>query len=56
MDEGVFPEYIQMVESPSLRCQKYINSFHVCMCPHLVFQASIRLSFLLEVLSKSGKS
>ena len=20
---------------PQLRCQKYINSFHVCICPHL---------------------
>ena len=56
VDEGVFPEYTEMVESPSLRCQKYINSFHVCMCPHLVFRASISVSFLLEVLSKSGKS
>ena len=51
-----FPEYIEMVESLSLRCQKYINLSHVCMCPHLVFWASIRVSFLLEVLSKSGKS
>ena len=40
---------------PQLRCQKYVNSFHVCRCPHLVFRASIRVSFLLEVLSKSGK-
>ena len=56
VDEGFFPKYIEMVESPSLRCQKYINSFHVCMCPHLVFRASIRVSFLLEVLSKSCKS
>ena len=55
VDEGVFPEYIEMVESSSLRCQKYVNSFHVCRCPHLVFRASIRVSFLLEVLSKSGK-
>ena len=55
MDEGFFPEYIAMVESSSLKCQKYINSFHICMCPHLVFRASIRVSFLLEVL-KSGKS
>ena len=54
VDEQFFPEYIKMVESPSLRCQKYINSFHVYMCPHLVFRASIRVSFLLEVLS--GKS
>ena len=49
MDEGVFPEYIEMVEFPHLRCQKYVNCFHVCMCPHLVFWASIRVSFLLEV-------
>ena len=56
MDEGIVPEYIEMVESPSLRCQKYVDSFHVCMCPHLVFRASIRVSFHLEVLSKSGKS
>ena len=55
MDGGGGREYIEMVESPSLRCQKYINSFHVCMCPHLVFRVSIRVSFLLEVLSKSGK-
>ena len=34
---------------PNLRCQKYVNRFHVCMCPHLVFRASIRVSFLLEV-------
>ena len=40
---------------PQLRCQKYVNSFDVCRCPHLVFRASIRVSFLLEVLSKSGK-
>ena len=53
---GFFPEYIEMVQSPSLRCQKYINSFHVRMCLHLVFRASIRVSFLLEVLSKSGES
>ena len=32
-----------------LRCQKYVKSFHVCVCPHLVFRASIRVSFLLEV-------
>ena len=32
-----------------LRCQKYVNRFHVNMCPHLVFRASIRVSFLLEV-------
>ena len=38
-----------------LRCQKYVNSFHVCRCPHLVFRASIKVSFLLEVLSESGK-
>ena len=57
VDEGFFLIiYIEMVESPSLRCQKYINSFHVCMCPHLVFRGSIRVSFLLEVLSKSGQS
>ena len=49
MDEGAFPEYIEMVESPQLRCQNYVNRFHVCMCPHLVFRASIRVSFLLEV-------
>ena len=36
---------------PQLRCQKYVKSFHVCICPYLVFQASIRVSFLLEVLS-----
>ena len=34
---------------PQLRCQKYVKSFHVCICPHLVFRASIRVSFLLEV-------
>ena len=34
---------------PSKRCQKYLKSFHVCMCPYLVFRASIRVSFLLEV-------
>ena len=34
---------------PQLRCQKYVNLFHVCRCPHLVFRASIRVSFLLEV-------
>ena len=34
---------------PQLRCQKYVNRFHGCMCPHLVFRASIRVSFLLEV-------
>ena len=34
---------------PQLRCQKYVNSFHACICPHLVFQVSIRISFLLEV-------
>ena len=32
-----------------LRGQKYVNRFHVCMCPHLVFRAFIRVSFLLEV-------
>ena len=32
-----------------LRCQKYVKRFHVCMCPHLVFRAFIRVSFLLEV-------
>ena len=41
---------------PQLRCQKYVNSFHVCRCPQLVFRVSIRVSFLLGVLSKSGKS
>ena len=41
---------------PQLRCQKYVKLFHVCICPHLVFRASIRVSFLLDVLSKSGKS
>ena len=35
--------------------KKYVNSFHVCSCRHLVFRASIRVIFLLEVLSKSGK-
>ena len=40
---------------PQLRCQKYIKSFHVCICPHLVCRVSIRVSFLLEVLSKSSK-
>ena len=44
--EGVFPEYIEMVESPNLGVKKYVNSFHVCRCPHLVFRASIRVSFL----------
>ena len=34
---------------PYLRGQKYVNRFYVCMCPHLVFRASIRVSFLLEV-------
>ena len=34
---------------PQLRCQKYVKSFHVCIGPHLVFRASIRVSFLLEV-------
>ena len=34
---------------PQLRCQKYVKSFHVCICPHLVFRASKRVSFLLEV-------
>ena len=34
---------------PHLRCQKYVNRFPVCRCLHLVFQASIRVSFLLEV-------
>ena len=24
--------------NPQLRCQKYVNSFHVCRCPHLVFR------------------
>ena len=34
---------------PQLTCQKYVKSFHVCICPHLVFRASIRVSFLLKV-------
>ena len=36
-----------------LRCQKYVHSFHVCRCPHLVFRASIRVSFFLEVCQSS---
>ena len=32
-----------------LSCQKYVNRFHVCMCLLLVFRASIRIRFLLEV-------
>ena len=43
-----FSEYIDMVESP-VKVSKYVNSFHV-------FRASIMVSFLLEVLSKYGKS
>ena len=39
---------------PQLRCQKYVNSFSVCRCPHLVSRASIRVNFLLEILSKSS--
>ena len=37
-----------------LRCQKYVNSFHVCRCLHLVFRSSIRVSFLLEELVYSS--
>ena len=35
--------------NPQLRRQKYVRLFHVCICPHLVFRASIRVGFLLEV-------
>ena len=38
-----------------LRCKKYVNRFHVCMCPHLVFRVSIRVSFLLEVCQSPVK-
>ena len=51
-----FLNTFEMVESPSLRCQKYTNSFHVYKCPHLVFRASIRVSFFLKFCQKSGKS
>ena len=34
---------------PQLRCQKHVYRFHVCRCQHLVFRASIRICFLLEV-------
>ena len=34
---------------PQLKCQKYVNCFHVCMCPYLVFRASIRVSSFLGV-------
>ena len=48
-----FLNTLKWLNPPS--CQKYVKSFHVCICPHLVFRTSIRVSFLLEVLSKSGK-
>ena len=38
---------------PQLRCQKYVNHFHASIYPHLVFRASIRVSFLLEVCQSS---
>ena len=34
--------------NPPVKLSKNVNSLHVCMCPHLVFRASIRVS-LLEV-------
>ena len=48
MYEGVFPEYIEMV-NPPVKVSEYIKSFSYMYGPHLVFQASIRVSFLLEV-------
>ena len=48
VDEGVFPENIGMVECP-VKVSKIHSSFHICNCPHLVFRASIRVRFLLEV-------
>ena len=32
--------------NPIVKVSKHVNRFHVCMCPHLVFRASIRVSFL----------
>ena len=49
VDEEVFSWIHWNGWIPQLRCQKYVKSFHVCICPHLVFRTSIRFSFLLEV-------
>ena len=35
--------------NPPVKVSKIRLSFHVCVCPHLVFRASIRVSFLWEV-------
>ena len=54
MYEGVFPEYIEMVYPP-VKESEYVKLLSCMYGPHLVFRASIRVSFLLEVLAKSGK-
>ena len=55
MDEGVFPEYIEMVNPPVL-VSECVKSFSCMYGPHLVFQASIRVSFLLEVCQSQVKN
>ena len=43
-----FLNTLKWLNSP-VKVSKTRWSFHACICPHLVFQASIRVSFLSEV-------
>ena len=55
MYEGVFPEYIEMV-NPPVKVSEYVKSFLCMYGPHLVFRRSIRVSFLLEVCQSPVKN
>ena len=55
MYEGVFPEYIEMV-SPPVKVSEYVKSFSYIYGLHLVFQASIKVSFLIEVCQSPVKN
>ena len=55
MYEGVFPEYIEMI-NPPVKVSEYVKSFSSMYGPHLVFRASIRVGFLLEVCQSPVKN
>ena len=55
MYEGIFPEYIEMV-NPPVKVSEYVKSFSCIYGPHLVFRASIRVSFLLVVCQNPVKN